>query len=237
MTSPRTPPRPGDVLVWLLDVDLPGWRYEEITETLDAGERQRAMGLLSATERRRFMLSRGLVRLLAARCTGTTPGSLTFVRTPRGKPALTMQRGGALELSWSRSRRLAVLAVARDRPVGVDVEAVRPVSGLLDIARRVLPPAVHAAIAALPPAERPRAFSAWWTRAEACLKARGDGLHAVSELLEAPDAEPSLRLSTTNCSITSRDIPVGRGYAAAVAAPSPTWAVTLNSLAPGDLEI
>ncbi len=66
-----------------------------------------------------------------------------------------------------------------DAEVGVDVEAVPddvsdPVHERL--ARRLLSPAESAVYAAAPPAERPAALMACWTRKEAHGKARGTGL-------------------------------------------------------------
>ena len=60
------------------------------------------------------------------------------------------------------SGAFALLAITADRRVGVDVERIRPINGR-DLER-------------LPERERQPAFYRCWTRKEAYLKARGDGL-------------------------------------------------------------
>ena len=58
-----------------------------------------------------------------ARYTGVDPGSLILELTPQGKPVLP---GSRLRFNLAHSGEVALVAVARDRDVGVDVERVRP---------------------------------------------------------------------------------------------------------------
>jgi 4'-phosphopantetheinyl transferase len=71
---------------------------------------------------------------------------------------------------------VALLAVARAVEVGVDVELLRPLPDALRIARSFFSPAEVDRLAALRPDEREAGFLACWTRKEAFVKARGDGL-------------------------------------------------------------
>jgi 4'-phosphopantetheinyl transferase len=62
------------------------------------------------------------------------------------------------------------------RPVGVDVERVRPLPDLDEIAARTFSPEERRRLSRLDPAERLAGFFNCWTRKEAYLKALGIGL-------------------------------------------------------------
>ena len=81
-----------------------------------------------------------------------------------------------LFFSLSRTGDTAAVAVSRDRPVGLDIEALGPVDPTT--LRRSLAPGERSALEALPEAERTHAFFRAWTRREAYLKARGTGLRS-----------------------------------------------------------
>jgi hypothetical protein len=66
--------------------------------------------------------------------------------------------------------------LARDRELGIDLEAEREGIDVEAIARRALSPSTAQALAELPPAERRAEFFASWTRHEAALKCVGTGL-------------------------------------------------------------
>jgi len=66
--------------------------------------------------------------------------------------------------------------VTRGRRVGVDIECIRPLPDLDEIAERVFSPEERLALRRLPPARRPEGFFNCWTRKEAYVKAIGSGL-------------------------------------------------------------
>jgi phosphopantetheinyl transferase len=124
----------------------------------------------------------------------------------RGKPAL--RNGNGLEFNLSHSRDLALVAVA-ERPVGIDVEAIRPRRDLVGLAERVLPTGDAAAVRDAIGAERERAFYRAWTRHEACVKCLGTGLNSAN-----------LQLTTSevaNRSLAVETVEVAPAFAAAIA--------------------
>ena len=164
---------------------------------LDRVERERWAGYRRDADRERFIVGCALAKTVIAACTGREPADVSFDRTcpecgrPHGKPAL---RDGALEFSVAHSGDVVAVAVAT-APVGVDVEqlADRPHElGGGDpaaLARMVLAAREQAALAAVDPPGRARAFLVAWARKEAVTKARGDGLRVpFSEVVVAADA-------------------------------------------------
>src|SRR5207253_10188751 len=92
----------------------------------------------------------------------------------RGKPALA--DGDGLRFNVAHSHGLALVAVARGRELGVDLERVRPLPAAEAIARRFFSARERAVLDALPLRRRLDAFLSLWTRKEAFLKATGGGL-------------------------------------------------------------
>lgn len=157
----------------------------------------------------RYVCAHGALRRILARYSGRAPGAIRYRFGPKGKPYLEPESDG-LQFSLTHSGGLALAAVARGREIGVDVERVRPIPELLDIARRMFPAPDAEAVAALAPPQRDVAFFRCWTRLEARLKATGGGL----------DDRPTLD------GFAVVDLDPGPGYAAALALPGAPAAIS-----------
>ena len=132
--------------------------------------------------RKRSLISHVALRLVLGELTAAAPESLRFERrcghcggAGHGKPQLAGRRD--IDFSISHSDELALIAVARGRRVGADVERVRPRTDVLAIARGSLSVRERQAIESLETDEARRAeFFRCWTRKEAYLKGLGVGL-------------------------------------------------------------
>ena len=174
--TPSSWPRLSDdeIHVWCVELDAAG-EVSALAACLSADEHERARGLLSGTHQRRFVVARGMLRQLLGRYLGQAPDAVAFLRGPYGKPFL--QEGG-LHFNVSHSHELALYAIARDREVGVDVEWMRPQVAHEQIAARFFSLEEQEALAQVPDEARRAAFYNIWTRKEAYVKARGDGIAA-----------------------------------------------------------
>jgi 4'-phosphopantetheinyl transferase len=171
-TTPACLPR-EDVHIWRIDLTAGDDPREPTTLTGD--EIARARRLLDPRAQRRFLTLRRATRAILARYLGRRPETLAFGQEARGKPVLA-DRAGEWCFNLSDSRDLALLAVARARPLGIDVEHVRPVPRRDAIARRLLGDPVVEALARLPGDAGDALFFREWTAFEARQKATGDGL-------------------------------------------------------------
>ena len=142
---------------------------------LDTGERHRAARFVHASHRARFTLAHAAVRLFLARCLGVEPVNIRYEAGEHGKPRLAAT-SPPLEFNLSHAGGLCLLAAARARAVGVDVELVRELPDEASIAEAHFSAAEREALRSLPPAERRPAFFRCWIRKEAVLKADGEGL-------------------------------------------------------------
>jgi 4'-phosphopantetheinyl transferase len=190
----------GEVHVWRSRLDGP-WPG---VEGLPAPERERAAGFLREDATGRWVAARWALRRVLARYLDQPAAEIALELGENDKPQLA-DRSSGLRFNLSHSRDLVLIAVAREREVGVDVERVEPDRDLLALAERALAPEALAEIRAAAPADRPRAFYRAWTRHEARLKCLGTGLGGE-------DSGGPVALA---------DLEVGSGHAAAVAASGP----------------
>ena len=144
---------------------------------LSDDERHRARRFVFERDRRRFILARARLRELLGERLGTRADSIEFEYNAHGKPALSRRfTRSDLQFSVSHCDDVATYAFARGGAIGIDVEAVRPVSEADDIAARCFSRREYAAYRMLTPSERALGFCNCWTRKEAFVKALGDGL-------------------------------------------------------------
>lgn len=181
---------PGDeVQLWLADLDRPPVPLERLAGLLGPEERTRASRFHFDVHRNRFTAGRGLLRILLAGMTGLAPDRLAFRYGVKGKPFLDPDAVRAGELpdlrfNLSNSANGVLIAVALGSEsggapggeIGVDLEALRPLDDAAELVERFFAPSERAAFGRLPPEERLAGFFSGWTRKEAYVKARGDGL-------------------------------------------------------------
>ncbi len=166
------------------------------------------------------------LRAILASYLGSDPAALNFESGAHGKPALV---GHELEFNFSRSGSTAIVAVSRDRPVGVDLERIKPGRAVDRIARRRFAPAEAAALARRGGGDRVAAFHRCWTGKEAYAKGLGAGLHlgfATFSVAGLIDGLPRCRVGAWEV----RRLPAPAGHAAALAAPGSGWQTRLRVL-------
>lgn len=188
--------RDDEIHVWCVELDEAA-DAAALAACLSAAERERADGLPSSTHRRRFVVARATLRQLLGRYLGQEPGAVVFARGAHGKPFLPQ---GGLRFNVSHTQGLVLYAIASTREVGVDVEWMRPQVAHERIAARFFSPEEQEVLAQVPAEERRAAFYHIWTRKEAYLKARGDGLAAgLGTFAVSLEAEALLRSGEGEC--------------------------------------
>lgn len=170
-------------------VELEGRDERRDARILCDEERERANRFRFARDRRRFVAAHAALRRALAEHTDLAAGALRFRQGAFGKPELLDRPSPQFNLSHSGA--LALLAIGRRCPVGVDVEQLRPVPDALALASACFTRQENEALAALPLPDRDHAFLTCWTRKEACLKAIGTGLMLAPDSFEVGlEAEP-----------------------------------------------
>ncbi|HYG09945.1 MAG TPA: 4'-phosphopantetheinyl transferase superfamily protein [Pyrinomonadaceae bacterium] len=220
-----TPLADGEVHLWRASLVQTPDALRRLRSTLAPDESEKAARYHFPRDRDHYVAARGLLRRLLGHYLAQPPQSLRFSYGAYGKPSLADAAGAQdLRFNLSHSHELVIYAFARGRDVGVDIEHMRADLAGDDIAERFFSAREVGMLRALPVAARTRAFFNCWTRKEAYIKARGEGL---SHPLDAFDVsltpgEPAALLGTrgdprelTRWSLHALD--AGEDYAAAVA--------------------
>jgi 4'-phosphopantetheinyl transferase len=175
MASARAAPplRPVDLHVWHGTLDLSASVVTGLRDLLAADERERADRFRFERDRSRYIAGRGQLRLLLGRYLGTRAEAIRFRYGHHGKPELA---GAELAFNVTHSGPYLLIAVSREAELGIDVERQDQQLAQECIAEHFFAPGEVAELRGLPLELQSRAFLACWTRKEAFIKARGDGL-------------------------------------------------------------
>jgi 4'-phosphopantetheinyl transferase len=173
VTIPNLAPR--EVHTWCVRLDVPEDAVARLYEMLSRDERDRSARLRFDRDRQRFIVAHGALRELLGCYVGTRPGDLRFVHNEFGKPGLAPEFDFRPRFNLSHSADLALIAIAADADVGVDIERVRAGVDYYEIARRFFSTEELEELIRVPSHLHAEGFLGIWTQKEAYLKARGEG--------------------------------------------------------------
>ncbi|HEX7980348.1 MAG TPA: 4'-phosphopantetheinyl transferase superfamily protein [Gemmatimonadaceae bacterium] len=178
----QTPPPSltGDAVhVWRVSLGSAA-AAEKLWPLLSDDEQTRARRFFQERHRRRYIIAHGALRQILASYLDRAAESIAFMCGANGKPSIIESSAYArrLEFNLSHSGDLALVAVAWDRPIGVDLEEWERDMNHLELAERFFSPVEREALRALAPSpdDLVRGFFAAWSRKEAYLKATGHGV-------------------------------------------------------------
>lgn len=216
----------GVVHVWRIPLH-DGAASAEVRPLLSPDERERADRFFTDDLRNRYTLAHGWLRRILSSYARDHASALRFDVAPMGKPALV---GRDVEFNLSHSGDIALVAVSVDGAVGVDVERWKEKVEYRRIAERFFSAHERRMLRDLEAdaIQVAAGFYAAWTRKEAYLKARGDGIsrglhHFDVTLAQGEDARLIAdRLdegAPTRWAMAELD--VGEGYSGAIVAEAP----------------
>ena len=159
-------------IYWVdLDADAP--------DVLNGHERARAARFARAQDGRRWAAGRAALRMLLGERLKMPPQAVELTHGPHGKPAAP-----GVRFNLSHAGPLALIALAADREVGVDVERLDRRSAAVE---RALTAGERAALGA---GDRHVALLRTWCRKEALAKAAGTGLGWTPERFDTTAPGP-----------------------------------------------
>lgn len=171
---------------------------------LSPEERMRAGRLLKPATRAAYTVAHALKRTALEAAIGQAP---VLLRDANGKPYV---EGRPVEFNLSHTEGFVALAIAQDRPVGIDIEA---------LARQTLPESVLTAsltaderLSVLSSTRPQAAFLAHWTAKEAYVKATGEGLRRNFAELALTRQGGEARLQGPGVLPHRIHCPIGSGY-------------------------
>jgi 4'-phosphopantetheinyl transferase len=221
----------NEVHLWRLDLQAKACGVEKSKLILSSDEKTRAARYHREIDRQYFITVRATLRQILGSYLNADPGALTFAYSSKEKPSLDgAEASSGIEFNVSHSGNMALLAFARQRDIGVDVEQIRRDFDTGQIAARFFSAAEQRQLAALPEEQRSEAFFLCWTRKEAYIKATGKGLS-----LPLHEFDVSLAPKEQNALLATRpdpqermkwvmqDLAVPEEYAAAICVSGSGW--------------
>jgi 4'-phosphopantetheinyl transferase len=215
--------------VWRGSLDQPPAVRRRLESLLSHDEHERALRFRFDTDRARYVVGRGVLRLLLGRYSGLDAACIGLEYGRHQKPALA--EGERPFFNLAHAGTIVLYVFSSCFPVGVDVELMQPELPGEGIAEHFFSPLEVATLRSLPEQQRAGAFLACWTRKEAFVKARGDGLTLALDSFDvtlAPD-EPAAVLRTgwsadehLRWKLLDLSDPAS-AQVAALAAPEPEW--------------
>lgn len=186
-----------EVHVWHASLDPYAGDEDELLPLLSEDERERMRRFRFQEHQNNFLFCRSMLRMLLTSYLGTPPAELRFAYSAHGKPSLALP-SATLEFNLSHSAGKVLFAFSRSRRIGVDVERVREDLNVEDIAQRFFSSAERHALMQMSPVMRYQSFFNCWTRKEAFVKAKGEGLSCPLESFDVSidSADEHVRLTT-----------------------------------------
>lgn len=232
----------AQVHVWAASLGRSASSLALMYDVLSLDERVRAERFHFVQDREKYIMARGSLRNILGRYLDVKPGEIRFTYNSHGKPALDLEfAANQLKFNVSHSTELALYAVTADREIGVDIEHFRSSVVEEDIAERFFSPGEVAVLRALPQQVQVQAFFACWTRKEAYIKARGQGLSIPLDQFEVslvPGQPASLeRVFTDPDEVhrwTVQDLAPAPEYAGAVCVGGRGWELNCWRLPDGE---
>ena len=166
----------GAITVWRIALDAARPPDAHLMAELSAAERERAARFATDPLRNRWLHGHVAMRTILARELAIPARDIAYLTGEHGKPQLAWHGPPPVDFSFSDVESIALLAVSRGGPVGVDVETVRENVAITPISESRFAIAERDAVRDAPESERAARFYRIWTRKEAALKAIGVGL-------------------------------------------------------------
>jgi len=218
----------NEVHVWRAFLDLPQFEMESLLEILSVDELERASRFHFERHKKRFIVSRGILRNILSHYIDIIPQKVFFEYSSQGKPVLAHKPGEATyHFNLSHSGEFALYAVSPESGVGIDIERIQDDISVDQISQKFYSHKEIHQLEIIHKNDRSELFFQYWTRKEALLKATGEGISFQMEqcdvsLIDGGVLSPII-LPGNNEESSSwyvQDLSPGPGYVAAIAVES-----------------
>lgn len=225
----------GEVHVWRASLAASAGELGRLHALLSEEEQLRAARFKFEVHRGRFIAGRGIQRLLLARYLDVDPAAIRYRHAAHGKPALDGPGAeSGIRFNVSNSDDGLLIALVRDREVGIDLEPVHRVVDRDAVARRFFSVPENQVYDTIPEEQRDAAFFTCWTRKEAYIKAVGEGLSMPLDCFDVTlrPGEPARLLATRGDPAqaerwTIRELDPGPGWLGAIVVEGPPFELRL----------
>jgi len=167
----------NEIHIWWFEVDRLQSYVDRFYQILNQDEQERAGRYKTELLRARNIVAWGVLKKLISNYTTLRPDEVMFTHNRYGKPELSPHLcSSGLQFNMSHTNGMGVVALAKNNPVGVDIEEVRELHDLDDLVEFCLSSYEKSWFSCIPGDMLLRVFYQLWTAKEAFLKAIGTGL-------------------------------------------------------------
>lgn len=167
----------NEVHIWLSYLNVHEARLKHLYPLLSSEEKERSERFKFYKHRKTFIASHGFLHTVLSYYINKPADEIQFSQTEHGKPYISEESNpGHIQFNLSHSGNLAILAICKTHPVGVDIECKERNTDWSGIIKRFFIQSEQEAIFKLPEDSQKDAFFQVWTRKEAHMKVTGLGL-------------------------------------------------------------
>jgi 4'-phosphopantetheinyl transferase len=219
---PRRPGlQPGCLHLWLVALSTEPGDLTRLERLLSPEERLEARRFHRPADRLRSIASRAALRKILAAYLRERPQALRLATGPSGKPYLD-----GLQFNLSHAGDLALVAVSKEKRVGVDIERLRELPSMQAVLSYIFTDEERGFVESHGGEQRTRGFLLIWNRREAAAKALGLDLLASFARLEVPVAAYSATGFLVPL-VGTAGLPAGEGWWLRDFSPAPGYAGAL----------
>ena len=160
--------------IWSLNFVVNDDAFNRYHGLLSHDEKKRASKFRFYKDKRCYVVTKGVLRLLSGGYLNQDAKAITFDYGKYEKPPYKHETN--LNFNVSHSGDMAIIGFVYDHTIGVDIEKIKNDFDTFDIAVNFFSKKEIAALRKIPKPQQYIAFYRCWTRKEAFIKAKGSGL-------------------------------------------------------------
>ncbi len=168
----------NEIHIWLNYLNVHQARIKHLYPLLTAAEKERSERFKFYKHRKAFIASHSFLHTVLAYYIDTPADEIEFSYADHGKPYISAQQNAQnIQFNLSHSNNLAILAICKQHPVGVDIEYANRKNDWHGLSKRFFTENEQHNFFKLPENTQKDSFFKIWTRKEAHMKVTGQGLH------------------------------------------------------------
>jgi 4'-phosphopantetheinyl transferase len=174
----------NNVHIWSFKIPAEEEKFKYYSTLLSEDEIERAQRFHFQKDRNEYVCCRGFLRETLGSYLGISPDEIIFDYGQNGKPELVNSSvAGKIKFNLSHSKEYAVLALTHTDEIGVDIELIKNIPEMFDIAQELYTENENDLLKNASD-ESKNIFFRFWTRKEAIIKAVGKGLSAPLKMID-----------------------------------------------------
>lgn len=158
----------------LTTINLDEFSANALFVYLSEDESQRMSKYHFVKDKQRYIICRGILRLVLSKLLQTSPQNILFSYNQYGKPSVQSENN-RVYFNLSHTKNHALLALSNKDEVGVDIEVIKPIPNLSEMIKRIATKEEMERFHTCIVTEQTLLFYRLWTRKEAMLKCLGTG--------------------------------------------------------------